>query len=102
MKKSDIVNKLASASPKLQKTEVKYLVDGIIALFANALIDDGRIEIRGLGSFSIKKRKLTIIRNPKDNTKVLNPVAYECNVYFRPGKELAERINAGTNAHSQE
>ena len=60
---------------------------------ANALASGERIEIRGFGSFGVKKRHARQGRNPRTG----EPVAVEEKraPFFRTGKELRERVDEG-------
>jgi integration host factor subunit beta len=56
-----------------------------------ALVNNERIEIRGFGSFCLHFRGPRSGRNPKTGEKVELPGKYV--PYFKPGKELRERVN---------
>lgn len=58
---------------------------------AKSLANGKRIEVRGFGAFSIKNRPAGTVRNPRHGTSVQSPARNV--MYFRPGKELAERVN---------
>jgi integration host factor subunit beta len=49
------------------------------------------VELRGFGSFSVRKRKARVARNPKTNEEVR--LGDRHSAYFRAGKELRERVN---------
>ena len=63
---------------------------------AQSLADGDRIEIRGFGSFSLHFRAPRTGRNPKTGESVELEGKYV--PYFKPGKELRERVNASLNA----
>lgn len=50
-----------------------------------------RIEIRGFGSFTLRYRKPRIGRNPKNGNLLQLEEKYI--PYFKPGKQLRDRIN---------
>jgi integration host factor subunit beta len=50
-----------------------------------------RVELRGFGAFSTKSREGRTGRNPRTGESV--PVEAKSVPYFKPGKELRERIN---------
>jgi integration host factor subunit beta len=56
-----------------------------------ALAKGDRIEIRGLGSFSLNYRPPRVGRNPKTGDKVEVPAKYV--PHFKAGKELRERVD---------
>ncbi len=70
MTKADIVDVIASATG-LTKVETEAVVDGFISTVINALKDGKNIEIRGFGSFKVKKRKGRIARNPRTGEQVM-------------------------------
>jgi integration host factor subunit beta len=66
----------------------------VIAVFkemASALTSGDRVEIRGLGSFSVKEYKAYVGRNPKTGTQVEVPPKRL--VRFKPGQAMAARVN---------
>jgi integration host factor subunit beta len=64
---------------------------------ANSLSLGERIEIRGFGSFSLHYREPRRGRNPKTGDAVDLSGKYV--PYFKPGKEMRERVNQ--NAHQE-
>jgi integration host factor subunit beta len=91
MNRTDIVKELQDLYPKLKKVEVQNVVYNLFGHIGDELANGKRIEVRGFGSFSLKKRSAGMVRNPRHNKSIPSPERY--NVYFRPGKELAERVN---------
>jgi integration host factor subunit beta len=69
----------------------------IIDYMANSLSNGERIEIRGFGSFSLHYREPRRGRNPKTGDAVDLSGKYV--PYFKPGKEMRERVNQ--NAHQE-
>ena len=69
---------------------VEALFDSVV----KALKNSDKLEVRGFGSFRIRKRKARQGRNPKTGEKVDVP---EKKVpYFKPSKELKDLINLGS------
>ena len=91
MTKSELLLRLAKKHPHMYQRDIETLVDTILDNMSQMLIDGGRIEIRGFGAFSIRKRNARKARNPKSGQEV--QVADRYAIYFRMGKELKERIN---------
>ncbi|GAB5375089.1 MAG: hypothetical protein AcusKO_15510 [Acuticoccus sp.] len=54
--------------------------------------DGNRVEIRGFGAFSVRKRNARTGRNPRTGEAV--EVEEKAVPFFRTGKELRDRINA--------
>lgn len=55
--------------------------------------EDDRIELRGFGTFGIKKRKARIARNPKTGEEVRVPERKT--PFFKPGREMRHTIING-------
>ena len=89
--KSELITRLAN---KYQLTDVEMapMVTAIIKSMSKQLINHGRIEIRGFGSFSTRKRKERLGRNPKTGEKLM--VAQKHVVHFKTGKALNQNINS--------
>ena len=69
MTKADIVDHIASGTG-LTKVETEAVVDGFIQTVIQALKEGKNIEIRGFGSFKVKKRKGRMARNPRTGAQV--------------------------------
>lgn len=92
MTKSELIKLLTKKNTKnLFLKDVTLLVDTIFDEISVALSRGDRIELRGFGSFSIRRRKARTARNPKTNEVV--QLGERHAVYFRAGKELRERLN---------
>ncbi len=90
MRKSDIVDVIASATG-LTKLETEAVVDGFISTVINALKEGKYIEIRGFGSFKVKKRKSRIARNPRTGEQV--KVDDHFVPLFKASRELRNIVN---------
>ncbi len=92
MTKSELIERLAITAGTLNKKEAELVVNTIFDSIGEALIDGGRVEIRGFGSFSIRQRDGREARNPKSGDIVKIPP--KKTPFFKTGKELRERVNA--------
>jgi len=92
MKKSDIIA-LLSEKEGLRGKEAFEIVNGIFDGFTQTLREGGRIEIRGFGSFSVRRYSPYRGKNPKTGQRV--EVGPKRLPYFKVGKELRERVNGG-------
>ncbi len=92
MKKSDLILALCQKEG-LKETEAFAAVNRIFAGFTGALKKGERIEIRGFGSFSVRAYRPYLGKNPKTGQGV--KVGPKKLPYFKVGKELKERVNAG-------
>lgn len=91
MTRSELISQLASAYPHLYHRDIERVVEILLNEVCDALSEGRRVEIRGFGSFSIRKREPRVARNPKTGESV--SVNERHSIYFRMGKELQERIN---------
>ncbi len=92
MKRSDIERELAERF-KLQPMQSEQILDTIIEHMTDVLQNDGRIEIRGFGSFFTKSYNSYEGRNPRTGEKVSVPDKKL--PHFRPSKELITKLNNG-------
>ncbi len=91
MTKSELVLRLAKKYPHLYQRDIETLVETIFDDISETLIEGGRVELRGFGAFSIRKREARKARNPKNGQEV--SIGERFAIYFRTGKDLRERIN---------
>ena len=59
-----MIEKVA-AQTELKKSEVEVAVDSVLAIIAEALRSNERVDLRGFGSFVVKDRKERQGRNPR-------------------------------------
>jgi integration host factor subunit beta len=93
--KSNLVNALNEKLPELQKRDVELALNCILGQLENTLVQGGRTEIRGFGSFDLKHRPPRIARNPKSGEAVHLPAKVA--IHFKPGKEMRDRVNAASD-----
>ncbi len=93
MIRSELVQALGKDNPDLRVEEVEKVVDIFFDEIANRLADGGRVELRGFGAFSTRSREARTGRNPRTGEAV--PVPAKRVPYFKPGKEMRERLNGG-------
>lgn len=97
MTKADIVDVIADATG-LTKVETEAVIDGFLTTIMDALKNGERVEFRGFGSFSVKKRKPKKARNPGTGEEVLLPERYVPT--FKPSKILKEQIDRNLKSKS--
>jgi integration host factor subunit beta len=90
MTKAELVEEVARVS-ELTKKHSEVIVNTVFQSIIEALHEDDKIELRGFGSFRIRRRRSRQGRNPKTGDKVSVPAKKI--PYFKPGKELKELIN---------
>lgn len=91
MIKSELVQKIADANPHLYQRDVENIVNAILEQIVSALSRGDRVELRGFGAFSVKKRDARTGRNPRTGKQV--DVSEKAVPYFKTGKEMRERLN---------
>lgn len=96
MTKAELVEEVSRAS-ELTKKHSEVIVDTVFRSIVDALHRGEKIELRGFGSFRLRRREPRKGRNPKTGDRVDVPPKQV--PYFKPGKELKELINrSGTEA----
>ena len=93
MIKSELVQRIAQANPHLYQRHVELIVNTILEEITQALARGDRVELRGFGAFSVKRRESRIGRNPRTGAKVSVEQKYV--PFFKTGKEMRERLNTG-------
>jgi integration host factor subunit beta len=90
MTKADLVEEVSRVSD-LTKKHSEQIVDTLFKSIIDALQRGEKIELRGFGSFRLRKREPRKGRNPKTGDRVDVPPKKV--PYFKPGKELKDLIN---------
>ena len=93
MIKSELVLKIAEQNPHLYQRDVENIVNAILDTIADALARGDRVELRGFGAFSVKKREARTGRNPRTGETV--SVSEKVIPVFKTGKEMRLRLNHG-------
>jgi nucleoid DNA-binding protein len=87
--KKEIV-KTISDEIGLTQLKTKEIVQKTFDAIVEALVEEGRIELRNFGVFEVKKRAARKARNPRTGDKVHVPEKFV--VTFKPGKEMEEKV----------
>jgi integration host factor subunit beta len=82
--KSELVQRIHQQNPHLYVRHVERLVEAILDAIVCALTDGDRVEIRGFGVFSRKRRAPRPGRNPKTGAPVA--IAAKHHPLFKAGK----------------
>ncbi len=93
MIRSELVTAVATANPHLTQRDVERVVATIFDTISEALAIGRRVELRGFGAFSTRAREARTGRTPRTGTAV--EVDAKRVPYFKPGKDLRERLNVG-------
>lgn len=89
--KSKLIADLSANYDDIREELVDESVRMLIDLMVETLADDGRVEVRGFGSFCLHHRKARIARNPRTGESV--EVSAKAVPYFKPGKALRIAVN---------
>ena len=92
MTKSELIERI-SEKLKLPAGKAEAIVNCVFDSMVKALEDGEGIEIRGFGSFTVRDYKAYEGRNPRTGETV--HVAPKRLPFFKVGKDLRERVNAG-------
>ena len=91
MIRSELVQKIADENPHLYQRDVERIVSTIFEEIIEAMARGDRVELRGFGAFSVKKRDARVGRNPRTGESV--QVEEKCVPFFKTGKLLRDRLN---------
>ena len=96
MTKSELIVELATSNPHLRGADIELIVATIFDEITGALARGERVELRGFGAFTVKRRNARTGRNPRTGESV--PVDEKAVPFFKAGKELRDRVNRGKPA----
>jgi len=91
MTKSELIQHLAERNPHLYQRDVERIVSTIFDEITAALSRGDRVELRGFGAFSVKRREARLGRNPRTGGAV--SVGEKHIPFFKTGKQLRDRLN---------
>lgn len=94
MTRSELIARLAAKNPHLTIKDVERIVTTIFDEIASALARGDRVELRGFGAFSVKRRDARQGRNPRTGEPV--SVDGKAVPFFKTGKQLRQRLNGGS------
>jgi integration host factor subunit beta len=92
MTRSELIRRLGQRFPQYLPIDIRVAVDEIIGAITLAVVTDTRVEIRGFGAFSLRRRNARTRRNPK--TGEVFPVAAKQVPYFKAGMKLRKNVMA--------
>lgn len=91
MIKSELVQLMAAENPHLFAKDVEAIVNTVLGTITDALAEGDRVELRGFGAFSVKRRPARVGRNPRTGDAVA--IEEKWSPFFKAGKEIRERLN---------
>lgn len=93
MIRSELIQKIAEENPHLFQRDVERIVNTIFEEIIEAMARGDRVELRGFGAFSVKRRDARTGRNPRTGQSV--DVDEKHVPFFKAGKLLRDRLNGG-------
>jgi integration host factor subunit beta len=100
MIKSELIARIARDQPGLSPAEVDSIVACVFDAVSKQLANGGRVELRGFGTFTTRARDGRIGRNPRTGEPV--EVQPKRVPYFKPGKEMRNKLNVADEWHDGE
>ena len=97
MNRAQLVNKLSQRMNVSKKTGKLYLTSFMDSIMEN-IYTDGRVSIRGFGSFKVNEYKARIAKKPITGEIIKLPIRRK--ISFHPGQELRKTINSENPANN--
>ena len=91
MIRSELIQKIADENPHLYQRDVERIVGTVFDEIVAAMERGDRVELRGFGAFSVKRRDARVGRNPRTGEAV--EVEEKHVPFFKTGKLLRDRLN---------
>ena len=94
MTKADIVEQIVTAiGPRVNKDDCAPVIDALLGAVRDALATGDSIQLRGFGTFEVRRRRARPGRNPRSGKPVAIPVRYV--PVFRPSKHFRRMVERG-------
>ena len=91
LNKSDLIIKIMNLNSQINQTEIEKSVNTFFDTITISLTNSQKVELRGFGSFGVKKREARLARNPKTGSTVA--VSAKKTSFFKMGKGMKEQLN---------
>jgi integration host factor subunit beta len=89
--KTDLIQRIARQHPDLEDSDCRRLIDAFFTAMIDHLSQDGNIELRGFGSFAIRRYHERIVRNPQTGATTAKNGIFS--VRFRTSRSLVALVN---------
>ena len=70
MIRSELIQIITDQNPHLYQRDVERIVNTVFDEITNAMANGDRVELRGFGAFSVKRRDARVGRNPRTGASV--------------------------------
>ncbi len=91
MTRSELIEKIQKKFPNLTQKNVEKIITVIFNTISDALVSNKRVEFRGFGSFTVRKRDSRIGRNPRTGEQV--DVKEKIVPFFKHSRGLKDKLN---------
>ena len=91
--RQELIRRVAATNLHLRASDVEKVVRTVFEEIVAAMARGDRVELRGIGAFTVRTRRGRPGRNPKSGAEVAVPEKRF--PHFRPGKPMHERPNGG-------
>lgn len=91
MTRSELIEKIAAKNPHLMVKDVERIVAVVFDKIISSLAAGDRVEFRGFGAFSVRRRTPRVAKNPRTGEQV--KVDARNIPHFKIGKQLFELLN---------
>lgn len=91
MIRSELIQMISDENPHLFRRDVERIVNTVFEEIIDAMARGDRVELRGFGAFSVKRRDSRTGRNPRTGEAV--EVDEKHVPFFKTGKLLRDRLN---------
>jgi DNA-binding protein HU-beta len=88
--KTELVTNVAEKAG-LTKKDAEKAVNALFASVEEALVDGGKVQLIGFGTFEVKERAARTGRNPQTGKEI--QIAASKNPSFKAGKALKDAVN---------
>lgn len=90
MTKVDLVNAIAE-STSLAKKDVEKVISALPDVILKGIVEDGKVQLIGFGTFSLEERAERVGRNPKTKEEMIIPA--KKTMKFKVGKTIKDALN---------
>ena len=92
MSRQELIKQLKEKNPELNQSDLESVIESFNESFEKALLEGKKVELRGFGTFFVKKIKEKYsARNPKTGELIYVPEKNK--VRFKASKKLKKLIN---------
>ena len=92
MTKNELIQKAQNLLKDRSTKDVAFAVNIVFAAMTKALERGERIDMRGFGNFTIRRRRARVARNPQNGASI--QLAVRRVPFFKMSRELQKRMNS--------